>query len=121
MECADCVENWGDTGTLSSNRKVRLYAGCPIKGCVNSNKAIYWKCPCDHELFIHDNGFLSCCYIEGSIINWKFKCGAHDYEYASFQGFLNMLSVLGHLTADEDFFDECLEAVRKMRKQFKGN
>ena len=31
-----------------------------------------------------------------------------------------MLSVLGHLTADEDFIDDCVEAGRKMRKQFKG-
>lgn len=45
---------------------------------------------------------------------------AHDYQYASYQGFLNMIAVLGHLVADEDFVDNCLDAGRKQRKRFRG-
>ena len=104
-------------------RKVRFYAGCPVLGCINANKSIYWyHAICNGKMFIYDDGFLECenCQTKGLIIDWKFDCGDHVYEYASYQGFLNMIAVLGHLVADEDFVDDCLEAGRKQRKRFKG-
>jgi hypothetical protein len=104
-------------------RKVRFYAGCPVQGCKNSNSSIYWyHAPDNGKMYIYDDGFLECedCETKGLIIDWLFDCGDHDYEYASYQGFLNMIAVLGHLEADEDFVDDCLEAGRKQRKRFKG-
>lgn len=106
------------------SQKVRFHAGCPVQGCKNANTPIFWiHAPDRGRMYIFDDGHLECddCFTNGLIIDWKFDCGDHDYEYASYQGFLNMLSVLGHLVADEDFVDNCLEAGRKQRKKFKGN
>lgn len=105
------------------SRRVRFCAGCPVQGCKNSNNPINWAHAKDSgRMYIHDDGYLECddCGTRGLIIDWMFDCGAHDYQYASYQGFLNMLAVLGHLEADEDFVDNCLEAGRKQRKKFKG-
>lgn len=102
---------------------VRFCAGCPIKGCKNSNNQINWAHATDNgSMYIYDDGYLECahCGTRGLIIDWMFDCSAHDYQYASYQGFLNMIAVLGHLEADEDFVDNCLEAGRKQRKLFKG-
>ena len=104
-------------------RRVRFCAGCPIQGCVNSNNSIYWVHSKENgKMYIYDDGYLECdeCGRKGLIIDWMFDCGAHDYQYASYQGFLNMISVLGHLVADEDFVDNCLDAGRKQRKRFRG-
>ena len=100
------------------SKKVRFIAGCPVKGCINGNIPIYW---ChnqdDGAMYIFDNGYLECddCETNGLIIDWKFDCGEHDYEYASFQGYLNMIAVLGHLVADEDFIDDCIDAGKRQR------
>jgi len=105
------------------SRKFRFSAGCPIQNCKNSNTTINWVHATDNgDMYIFDDGHLECedCGTSGLIIDWLFDCSAHDYQYASYQGFLNMISVLGHLEADEDFVDDCLEAGRKQRKKFKG-
>jgi hypothetical protein len=105
------------------SKKVRFIAGCPVKGCINGNIPIYW---ChnqdDGAMYIFDNGYLECddCETNGLIIDWKFDCGEHDYEYASFQGYLNMIAVLGHLVADEDFIDDCIDAGKRQRRRFRG-
>lgn len=63
------------------SKKVRFIAGCPVKGCTNGNRAIYW---ChnqdDGDMYIFDNGYLECddCNTNGLIIDWKFDCGEHD-------------------------------------------
>ena len=31
-----------------------------------------------------------------------------------------MIAVLGHMVADEDFIDDCLDAGRRQRKIFRG-
>ena len=105
------------------SKKLRFYAGCPVQGCRNANTPIYWSHAHDNgDMYIFDNGYLECddCYTKGLIIDWKFDCGEHDYQYASYQGYLNMISVLGHMVADEDFIDDCLDAGRKQRKRFRG-
>jgi hypothetical protein len=105
------------------SKKVRFIAGCPVKGCINGNIPIYW---ChnqdDGAMYIFDNGYLECddCETNGLIIDWKFDCGEHDYEYASYQGYLNMIAVLGHLVADEDFIDDCIDAGKRQRRRFRG-
>jgi len=105
------------------SKKVRFIAGCPVKGCINGNIPIYW---ChnqdDGAMYIFYNGYLECddCETNGLIIDWKFDCGEHDYEYASFQGYLNMIAVLGHLVADEDFIDDCIDAGKRQRRRFRG-
>ena len=105
------------------SKKVRFIAGCPVKGCINGNIPIYW---ChnqdDGAMYIFDNGYLECddCETNGLIIDWKFDCGEHDYEYASFQGYLNMIAVLGHLVADEDFIDDCIDAGKRQSRRFRG-
>jgi len=104
-------------------RKVRFCAGCPVQGCINSNTSINWAHARDSgRMYIYDDGCLECddCGTKGLIIDWMFDCGAHDYQYASYQGYLNMIAVLGHLEADEDFVDNCLDAGRKQRKKFKN-
>ena len=104
-------------------RKIRFIAGCPVQGCPNGSSSICWQHSRDNgDMYIYDNGSLECddCGTDGLIIDWKFDCGAHDYQYASYQGFLNMISVLGHLDADEDFVDDCLDAGRQQRKRFRG-
>ena len=103
-------------------KKVRFSASCPIQNCKNANTPINWiHTPDSGDMYIFDNGYLQCddCGTKGLIIDWMFDCGAHDYQYASYQGFLNMIAVLGHLEADEDFIDNCLEAGRKQRKKYR--
>lgn len=104
-------------------KKIRFHAGCPVSGCKNAFIPIYWQHSVDlGRMFIYDNGYLECekCETKGLIIDWKFDCGDHFYEYASYQGFLNMLAVLGHLDADEDFIDKCLTAGKRQKNNFKG-
>ena len=104
-------------------RKLRFCAGCPVQGCKNTYNSIWWMHAKDQgKMYIYDDGFLECdlCGTKGLIIDWKFDCGDHFYQYASYQGYLNMIAVLGHLSADDDFVDNCLKAGKRQRQRFKG-
>lgn len=105
------------------SKRIRFCAGCPVQGCSNAFSSIWWVHAKDKgKMYIYDDGFLECdlCGTKGLIIDWKFDCGDHCYQYASYQGYLNMIAVLGHLSADDDFVDNCLSAGKRQRQLFKG-
>ena len=115
-------------------RKLKLISGCAVGGCSNSNSIIYWyhgpgerNCASESDkyhnnLYIYEDGTIECkdCWNKDNISNWKFKCRNHDFLYPTYQGILKFLSVLGHIEADENFIDNCMDAARLQRKKFKG-
>ena len=107
-----------------SCKKVIFKTVCPVYGCKNSNKIISWKCSYSgHDLYIYEDGILSCDNpkgLYGKITDWIFNCGEHNFKYPSYQALIHSLSNLLSLDAcDEDFIDNCLIALFKMKKEFK--
>ena len=102
-----------------SCKRVRLRMGCPVVGCKNSNKIISWKCSTSgHDLYIYEDGILSCDNPEGlygKITDWIFNCGEHHFKHPSIRSIY--WSLLSSDAADEDFIENCTEALIKMKKQ----
>ena len=113
------------------SRKIKFITGCPVQTCLNSNLPIYWnhgmgemkyasKSDRYHNnLYIYEDGTIECqdCLNKDIIINWKFKCGAHDFLFPSSSP-KTMIEVLHSLEADLYFIDNCLEAFAKKRTEF---
>ena len=119
---ANCTET--KISHPSAGSRIKLKAPCPVEGCPNSNSIITWKCDVsDHYIYIYDDGFLGCedrsTGFYGRIDKWRFNCGEHDFQYPSFPGLANMVSILSNIVVDGVFSRNLIRALSKFADNLK--
>ena len=97
---------------------------CPVVGCGNANKPIYWShYNCGGKTKINDRGWIRCtvCNTKGSVIEWLFKCEHHSFERANFQKICFVLAAVEQILEvdDDDFFMDMVDAVKVQYRQNK--
>ena len=99
--------------------EVDFISPCPVQGCKNKETPYTWShYNCGGYERITNQGKIYClrCGTKGLFIDWKFNCGAHDFEYASAQGLCNALSVMAQLDTNNQLFISLL--MGKVGEQF---
>ena len=92
---------------------------CPVQECINNSTVYTWiHHNCGGYEKITNQGIIYCCKCDrgGLFTDWKFKCGAHDFKYASAQGVCHALSVMAQLDTENQQFIAML--MVKVGEQF---
>ena len=95
---------------------------CPVEECTNNSTVYTWiHSNCGGYEKITNQGIIYCCKCgkEGLFTDWKFKCDAHDYKYASAQGLCHALSVIIQLDTKNQLF--IAKLMKKVGEQFSNN
>ena len=96
---------------------VDFICGCPAEGCPNGRiKYVWTHYNCGGTENLSDKGYITCkrCSLSAPIIDWAFKCEAHDFKKASLQGLLNAFSIMGGVPGvSMAFLLNLMEAVKK--------
>ena len=86
-------------------QEIDFVAPCPVQQCINKNEPIAWQhVGCKKgKMKLTDSGELRCtnCIKQGPFVDWRFDCGDHDYEKASYQGVGHALSIMSQLAGGE--------------------
>ena len=84
--------------------EIDFISPCPVEQCVNKNEPITWVHVCGKgKMKLLDSGELRCtdCSTQGLFVDWRFNCGDHDYEKASYQGVGHALAIMSQLVGGE--------------------
>ena len=92
---------------------------CPVEECKNNSIVYKWTHHnCGGYEKITNQGIIYCCKCakRGPLTGWRFKCDAHDFKYASAQGFCHAISVMAQLDTKNQPFIAML--MVKVGEQF---
>ena len=99
---------------------VRFCSTCPISGCSNSRKIIYWTCSKDgSELYINKDGYIKCgkngCIRNTHpdfILNTNFNCNKHQsYVSPDRMGVVHALAIASGEKYDVNFCKKLLNKI----------
>ena len=82
-------------------------SGCPIEECINNGNKYRWRhFICGGYERITNQAKIYClrCPTDGLFADWLFNCGAHDFKYASGQGFCHTLYIMSTLDKKNETF-----------------
>ncbi len=108
-------------------RKMRLVFECPVPGCPENNKKIYWKhSSCEEEEWIYEYGYIECakCRTRSPLFEWVFQCANHVSYFSdkwfwnetTFKNFLKNL--MNSEYYDDDFKAELIYNLNKMYQDY---
>ena len=93
--------------------EIDFVSPCPVEECKNNETPIRWShYNCGGHERITNKGTIYClkCGTDGLFTDWLFNCGAHDFKYASNQGFLHSLIIMSRLvTKDQRFINSLMK------------